>query len=588
MHLPENGTILFLSPHPDDEIISSGALLSYLINNGNSVIIRYLTSGSNIKIASERENEAERVCSRLGAHPAFHRWTRDTSVQDAGDVIAELIIEIDPDLLFMPHTDDPHPTHTFTHNVVKRGLMRSLFCGPILFYSIWQPMGDPDVLFRFSENGMKGKLELLNFYTSQIEKHDFPAAFKGLNRFSAVMAFSKIATWQSNGSNPNLSFVNLRSDTSGLKLDAPIKSDQDEIIPDIDDGYAEVFKLQAPTDGPSVLCLGDVFLDILPEPIELSSVETSTKTSIKWYLGGNAGNTALGLTALGTPTTLYSVIGDDPAGDRVNNIVDQHSTKYHFSRKPGETTATTIAIASLDGSRHFISDFGCLTAFGPEDLPYFETGQMNQFKHLHRAGYFWLPRLRGDPNHELLRFARKCGLTTSLDVGTPIGLKPGATDWSREDSEEVKSLLPSINILFGNEDEIRGISGVDTSASLHETAAILLDHGVEMVVAHLGERGGGLFTKHGQVMCPARKIIPENPTGAGDVFNAAFIHGFFNKWSLENCLEFAVNAGTIHVENRNDPYPTIDRILSSIDRERASRLPPGEIHINLGDQETIT
>jgi glucosamine-6-phosphate deaminase len=44
--LPEGERVLVFSPHPDDDVISMGGMLSTLVGNGNDVEVAYMTSGS--------------------------------------------------------------------------------------------------------------------------------------------------------------------------------------------------------------------------------------------------------------------------------------------------------------------------------------------------------------------------------------------------------------------------------------------------------------------------------------------------------------------------------------------------------------
>ncbi len=44
--LPSGETILVFSPHPDDDVISMGGMLSKLVRNGNNVTVAYMTNGS--------------------------------------------------------------------------------------------------------------------------------------------------------------------------------------------------------------------------------------------------------------------------------------------------------------------------------------------------------------------------------------------------------------------------------------------------------------------------------------------------------------------------------------------------------------
>lgn len=52
---PQHGNVLFILPHPDDEVISSGGLISYLQQTDCHLTFLYLTNGENFEWALEEE-----------------------------------------------------------------------------------------------------------------------------------------------------------------------------------------------------------------------------------------------------------------------------------------------------------------------------------------------------------------------------------------------------------------------------------------------------------------------------------------------------------------------------------------------------
>src|SRR5690606_33154602 len=44
--LPSDKRIICFSPHPDDDVISMGGILRKLVENGNEIIVAYMTSGN--------------------------------------------------------------------------------------------------------------------------------------------------------------------------------------------------------------------------------------------------------------------------------------------------------------------------------------------------------------------------------------------------------------------------------------------------------------------------------------------------------------------------------------------------------------
>ena len=602
--IPVDQKVIFFAPHPDDEVIAGGAILNQLSRKKNTIHIVYLTSGSNVDLFPEREKEANRVCQILDASPHFLRFDRKTRSDDYLQQIVELMKMIRPGLIFLPTEDDPHPAHQFVHTLVSKALIKILYTGRQLSYSIWSPLPHPDVLIKYSGKDHHMKFDLLSNYSSQLKHHDFHSGISGRDQF-----FGMIAQEQHQHRN------------SFSEIDVE-KCNDGEIT------YAEAFMLAGSDQAPEVLAVGDIFLDILPDPVTLKKHEGTTIADISFSPGGNATNFALALSKLGTPTALVTKSGrtwkreilEDSlnqgevvtfflkSGDQlptgkdnpINTISNEIKESYHFHK---DDTATTIAQSYTDGSRHFISDLGGLPTFSPSELPDLSS----DFKHVHRAGYFWLPRLRGSVTADFLKSAKDAHMTTSMDIGTPPDMPGVANPWELIDGNEILPILPFVDIFFGNESEVLELGTViqrsndpsysqggdrkptttsdvqmDTNATVDQQRKIdhvvliaahhLLEGGVGMVVIHQGHKGARLITKQISIHYPTIEIIPNNPTGAGDIFNAAFIHAYEKGMSENEVLAFAVAAGTFHVKYKENPYPTMIEVLGFQKQQEFQRL----------------
>jgi 2-dehydro-3-deoxygluconokinase len=80
---------------------------------------------------------------------------------------------------------------------------------------------------------------------------------------------------------------------------------------------------------------------------------------------------------------------------------------------------------------------------------------------------------------------------------------------------------------------------------LAEAAAFLRDAGSATVVVKQGSEGARVFTTQGALYQPAVRVAPlVDSIGAGDAFDAAFLLGLLEGWSLERTARFAaVTAG---------------------------------------------
>ncbi|MEK6838728.1 MAG: PfkB family carbohydrate kinase, partial [Candidatus Thermoplasmatota archaeon] len=90
----------------------------------------------------------------------------------------------------------------------------------------------------------------------------------------------------------------------------------------------------------------------------------------------------------------------------------------------------------------------------------------------------------------------------------------------------------------------------------------LLSIGVKEVVVHQGGLGATAFTRTGVQSARANPVSSVNPTGCGDVFNAAYIRAMLAGADLARRLRFANAAAAWHLETLSKPYPTMRDLRS--------------------------
>jgi sugar/nucleoside kinase (ribokinase family) len=151
--------------------------------------------------------------------------------------------------------------------------------------------------------------------------------------------------------------------------------------------------------------------------------------------------------------------------------------------------------------------------------------------HLHASSFFFQDGLRPDVP-DLFARARRQGLTTSLDTG----FDPSET-WDGG----LRETLRETDLFFPNEVELRAISGCDDPAE----GLRALENGRTRVVAKLG-RDGAMTLEGGLVVhVPAFPVETVDTTGAGDSFNAGFLHRWLAGAPLVECLRLGAACGAL-------------------------------------------
>ena len=197
-------SILVIAPHPDDETLGMGATIARLVNEGNEVHVVIVTKGTrdlfpNSSIEACR-NEAKKASEYLGVKnlhflKGFPAAKLDTIPNyQLNDKIFEILQEIKPEILFVPHRKDIHKDHQLVHEsalVAARPNSNKYQPIQIMAYETlseteWSFVPFiPNVFIDISEH-LDEKINAMKFYKSQLK--EFPhsrsiESIKSLARF---------------------------------------------------------------------------------------------------------------------------------------------------------------------------------------------------------------------------------------------------------------------------------------------------------------------------------------------------------------------------------------------------------------------
>jgi sugar/nucleoside kinase (ribokinase family) len=279
-----------------------------------------------------------------------------------------------------------------------------------------------------------------------------------------------------------------------------------------------------------VLVVGELNVDLIlqgyhafPTPGREVLVDDCVMT-----MGSASAICAMGLARLGTPVAFLSVVGTDPWGDFCLEALKGVGIDVsRVRRDPGLKTGITVSITS-PRDRALVSFLGSIGAVRGEDVP---DAAFSGFDHVHASSYFLQERLR-PAFADLFRRAKSRGLTTSLDPG----FDPRET-WGRD----LVDTLRSVDVFFPNEVELRGVTG-----GLEPEAALrALENGHTQVVAKLGAEGC-LTVEGGRVVrVPTFPVDAVDTTGAGDSFDAGFLHAWLQGRPLLENLRWGAACGSL-------------------------------------------
>jgi sugar/nucleoside kinase (ribokinase family) len=246
-------------------------------------------------------------------------------------------------------------------------------------------------------------------------------------------------------------------------------------------------------------------------------------------LGSSSAICAAGLAKLGNAVTFSGRVGADSWGEMciqalANFGVDTSRVRPDAALKTGLTVSIT---SSRD--RALVTYLGAMTAQNADDFP---ESAFRGFDHMHVSSFFLQKGLRPGLK-QVLAVAHAHGLTTSLDPG----FDPDE-EWGRRDLAEV---LGEVDVFLPNEVELEGITG----RADRRQAMRALANGRTLIVAKLGSEGCAALVDGELVTAPAFRVQAVDTTGAGDSFNAGFMHAWLRKQPLLEAMRFAAACGAL-------------------------------------------
>jgi LmbE family N-acetylglucosaminyl deacetylase len=182
---------LLLMPHPDDECLTGALPLRLMREQGWQIVNLALSLGSNKDRRAARKTELAKACAVLGFDcvlsddEGFSGLTQATRIEDnvawAKMVtrVADIITQLQPQLILMPHAQDGHPTHIGAHDVGMDALLKQKndFICHVALTEYWQPIAEPNLLVGVSEKDAADLLAGLTCHAGEVARNPFDLRF---------------------------------------------------------------------------------------------------------------------------------------------------------------------------------------------------------------------------------------------------------------------------------------------------------------------------------------------------------------------------------------------------------------------------
>ena len=244
-------------------------------------------------------------------------------------------------------------------------------------------------------------------------------------------------------------------------------------------------------------------------------------------LGSSSAIVAHNLAALGSKVGFQSRIGGDPLGQIALERMQQGGVDVSFVRQVNSSISTGLTVILHHQEwRNILTYSGTIAELAWEDL---DLSYLADSRHFHLSSYYL--QLRLQPRiPELLRRLKEKGLTISLDTND---------DPSDQWQGGLSDVLPYVDVFLPNSREACKAAGTDDV----ETAVKRLSSKVPLVVVKLGSEGAIAQRGAERVVSPSVKVTPVDTVGAGDSFDAGFLHQYVRGADLATCLKSGNIAG---------------------------------------------
>ena len=242
--------------------------------------------------------------------------------------------------------------------------------------------------------------------------------------------------------------------------------------------------------------------------------------------GGSAANSMAGAAALGLGVAFVGQVANDQLGDIFAH--DMISLGVRFETPPLNApppTGRCLIIVTPDAQRTMNTCPGASHELTPQAL---DAELIRSSSITFLEGYLWGPERPRAAMLEAARIAHSAGRTVAFTLSESLCIG--------DRREGVRGMIEAgtVDILFGNEDEVRHLTGC---TDLADCMAQLTKH-VRAAVVTRGPHGA-VAVENGEraeiAAAPVERIV--DTTGAGDLFAAGVLAGRCRGRPLKSCLE---------------------------------------------------
>ena len=272
---------------------------------------------------------------------------------------------------------------------------------------------------------------------------------------------------------------------------------------------------------PRVVCVGPHIVDVLVRPVTTipPGQGGALVEQLRITAAGTAAGTAVDLAKLGAQVTSIGAIGDDTNGQLLRLLLEKHGVDAsRLAVRPGLATSATVLPIRPNGERPALHLPGATATLTATDV---DLDLVAAADAVHLGAPEALGAFTAEAGVTLLRHARAHGTTTTVDM-LGSGNNPAVLD-------RLSELLPLVDYFLPNDDQLRGLTGLD---DLEQAARAVRELGVGTVIVTMGGEGSLTVGSGAAEHLPAFSCDVVDTTGCGDAFVAGLLVGLHQGWEV--------------------------------------------------------
>ena len=288
-------------------------------------------------------------------------------------------------------------------------------------------------------------------------------------------------------------------------------------------------------DAPIFVTAGEVMVEIAgTQPLVAAD-------TLRRSYSGDVLNIAVAIRRLGLPTSVLTLVGDDPLGDYLLGEWDKLGVNLRYVSRGDGPTGLYVGEYGPDGHYDiwYYRRGSAASMIGPADI---DALSLEGIKLVHLSGISQV--ISESSRAATLRLAERAkaaGIDVSYDLNYRARLAPPQV-WA----EAAREVLPFTDFVFcGAPLETEVVTG---HAAPEAAAAFFLDRGLRVAAHSMAAEGAYAAWPGGEIRLPHVARGVDVVQGAGDAFAGGFCAGWLLAASNETCARMATVTAGLKVE----------------------------------------